>query len=389
MADVAAELLLKKARVAASYAFVRDVPLPILIVDRQKNLYLVNQALAEIFGYKDLKEVEGLLENHEFLQAHFNADTVAQLYEFLSQNGALSSWPVHGHSRDGRELTLEISARGSLRTAQEPADFIEAVFIRPSQAGDLDAFLQKAKKEAELASKAKNEFLSNISHELRTPLNIIIGMLSLALEDESAGEELRQNLNLAKDAADGLFSIVNDLITLSNLEARRLTSDLAQFSPNLLLHSLARQFAATAQAKEVILTTKTSDQGDVILDGGYNLIVMAMEKLLHNAIKFVPAKGEVILKADVVVNSDGPWLRCMVLDNGPGLDEGIIGNQEMFRQGDGSINRRHGGLGLGLSLASSLVSMLGGRLILCNRDCGGAETGFVVPVKFSTVDYSN
>lgn len=155
------------------------------------------------------------------------------------------------------------------------------------------------------------------------------------------------------------------------------------------MHSLARQFAATAQAKGVILTTKTSDQGDVILDGGYNLIVMAMEKLLHNAIKFVPEKGEVILKAEVAVNSDGPWLKCIVLDNGPGLDECILGNQEMFRQGDGSMNRRHGGLGLGLSLASSLVSILGGRLILNNRDCGGAETGFAVPVKFSTVDYHN
>ena len=389
MADTAARQLLDKMRADASYEFVRHVSLPVLIVDRRKNLYLVNQALADVFGYADAKEVEELLVNHEFLQAHFKAETIAQLYELLFKNGTLNGWLMHGRIRDGREITLEINARGLLHATQGPADFIEVVFIKPGQVRDSEAFLQKAQKEAELASKAKNEFLSNISHELRTPLNIIIGMLSLALEDEAAGEELKQNLGLAKDAADGLFSIVNDLITLSNLEARRLTSDVAQFSPNLLLHSLSRQFAATAQAKGVVLTTKTSDQGDVILDGGYNLIVMAMEKLLHNAIKFVPAKGEVILKADVTVNGDGPWLRCMVLDNGPGLDEGIIGNQEMFRQGDGSMSRRHGGLGLGLSLASSLVSMLGGRLILSNRDCGGAETGFVVPVKFSTVDYHN
>lgn len=384
-----ADSVTDKMRADASHEFVRHTSLPVLIVDGNQSLYVANQALAEVFGYNDVKEVEELLENHEFLPAHFNADTIAQLYELLSKNGMLTGWLMRGRRRDGRELNLEINARGHLRTAQGPADFIEALFIQPGHVRDSEAFLQKAKKEAELASKAKNEFLSNISHELRTPLNIIIGMLSLALEDEAAGEELKQNLVLAKDAADGLFSIVNDLITLSNLEARRLTSDVAQFSPNLLLHSLSRQFAATAEAKGVTLVVKTSDQGDVILDGGYNLIVMAMEKLLHNAIKFVPEKGEVILKAEVAVNSDGPWLKCIVLDNGPGLDECILGNQEMFRQGDGSMNRRHGGLGLGLSLASSLVSILGGRLILNNRDCGGAETGFAVPVKFSTVDYHN
>jgi len=389
MADAATEKLLEKTKADASYELVRHTSLPVLIVDSRINLYVANQALADVFGYEKVKDVEELLAKHEFLPAHFNADTVAQLYELLSQNGTLEGWLMRGRKRDGREITLEINARGRLRTAQGTADFIEALFIQPGHIRDSEAFLQKAKKEAELASKAKNEFLSNISHELRTPLNIIIGMLSLALEDESAGEELKQNLVLAKDAADGLFSIVNDLITLSNLEARRLTSDVAQFSPNLLLHSLTRQFAATAEAKGVILTANTSDQGDVILDGGYNLIVMAMEKLLHNAIKFVPEKGEVIVKAEVAVNSDGPWLKCMVLDNGPGLDQGIIGNQEMFRQGDGSMNRRHGGLGLGLSLASSLASILGGRLILNNRDSGGAETGFAVPVKFSTVDYSS
>lgn len=387
MADSATEQLLRKIRAEASYDFVRNASLPILIADGGQKLYLANPALAEAFGYADAKEVEELLEHREFLPAHFSADTLAQLYELLFKNGSLTGWLMRGRRRDGREIALEINARGSLRTAQGPADSLEALFIRPGYERDSEAFLQKARQEAELASKAKNEFLSNISHELRTPLNIIIGMLSLALEDESAGEELKQNLGLAKDAADGLFSIVNDLITLSNLEGRRLTSDLAQFSPNLLLHSMVRQFTAAAGAKGVILTAKTSDQGDVILDGGYNLIVMAMEKLLHNAVKFVPEKGEVVLNAEVAVNSDGPWLRCVVQDNGPGLDESFLGGQEAFRQGDGSMNRRHGGLGLGLSLASSLVSILGGRLILGNRDSGGAETGFVVPVKFSTVDY--
>lgn len=381
------ELKPRQLAAEAAYDFVKHLPLPAIIIDVDNQLYVTNQALVTTFGYKSIDEVRELFNSREFFRTHFKADTIAQLYELLADHGSVTGWPMRGHRLDGGELSLEINARGRLRSAQGPPDFIEALFIPPGYERDSEAFLQKAHKEAELASNAKNEFLSNISHELRTPLNIIIGVLSLAVEDESGSEELKHNLGLAKDAADGLFSIVNDLIMLSNLEARRLTSDLAQFSPNLLLQSLSQQFSAAAKNKNVILAAKTSEQGDVILDGGYNLIVMAMEKLIHNAIKFVPEKGEVVILSDVVVNQDGPWLRCMVLDNGPGLDECFINRQEKFRQGDGSMNRRHGGLGLGLSLASSLVGILGGRLILSNRDSGGAETGFVIPVKFSTVDY--
>ncbi|MDR2945181.1 MAG: HAMP domain-containing histidine kinase [Candidatus Adiutrix sp.] len=375
-------------RADASHEMLRNALVPVLIVERAQGLFMANQALAAVFGYQSCREVEELMKNGEFLRAHFQVEALAPFYEALFKNGTVHDWLLRGRSLNGRELTLEVSARASLGGPLGPADRMEAFLIEPCRDRDTEAFLQKARKEAELASKAKNEFLSNISHELRTPLNIIIGMLSMAVDDEEAGEELRQNLGLAKDAADGLFSIVNDLITLSNLEARRLSSDLAQFSPNLLLNTLARQFAAAAEAKGVKLAVDTSERGDVVLEGGYNLIVMALEKLLHNAIKFVADKGEVSLKADVTVNEGGPWLRCMVQDNGPGLDESLINRRDLFRQGDGSMNRRHGGLGLGLSLASSLTSLLGGRLILANREGGGAETGFIVPVKFSTVDYS-
>ncbi|MDL2226893.1 HAMP domain-containing histidine kinase [Deltaproteobacteria bacterium OttesenSCG-928-M10] len=260
---------------------------------------------------------------------------------------------------------------------------MEAIFLSPGNVRDAEAFLQKAKKEAELTTRAKNEFLSNISHELRTPLNIIIGMLDLALEDESAGEDLRLNLSLAKDAADGLFIVLNDLIVLSNLEARRLVSDVAQFSPQLLLQALVRQFAAKAGEKRIRLETESDQNGESIFEGGYNLIVMALEKLVDNAIKFSCASGRVLIRATVAEKDDGPWLYCAVLDDGPGLDESFIKarEQDLFRQGDGSMNRQHGGLGLGLRLAANLAATLGGRLTLANRPEGGADIGFFVPIK--------
>ena len=357
------------------------------MVDRSRDVYLANPALAAAFGYHDHLALEERLRQGAFLQAHFSPEEVSQLYEMLDQ-GRVEGWLMRGQDLNGRDVTLEITARARLRAAQGPADFMEAYFVAPGNVRDAEAFLQNAKKEAELAAKAKTEFLSNISHELRTPLNIIIGMLDLAVEDESVDEFLRHNLSLAKEAAGGLFTILNDLIVLSNLEARRLTLDIAQFTPNLLLQSLASQFSAKAGEKGCVLRTESGERGGMILDGGYNLIIMAMEKLTDNAIKFAGENGEVILRASVVEKGDGPWLSCSVLDNGPGLDECFLGShsQELFRQGDGSMNRKHGGLGLGLRLAGNLVAALGGRLILANRDCGGADLNFLVPVKYSLVE---
>jgi len=247
-----------------------------------------------------------------------------------------------------------------------------------------EAWLQKARLEARLAEKAKNEFLANINHELRTPLNVVIGMLNLALEDETVSEDLRGNLALAKEAADRLFLILNDLIALSDLEAGRLASDFSPFSPQLLLRNLVCQFEDQARAKGVNLRGESDGRRETVLEGGYNFIVLALEKLLHNAVKFVEeGRGEAVVRVWAEKEADGPWLFCVVRDNGPGLPEDVLASQELFHQGDGSMTRRHGGLGLGLRLAGKLTTALGGRLSLANRPGGGAEVSLRIPVKMA------
>ncbi len=365
--------------------FLTMLPLPAAFVDRARGVYLANPCLLETFGYRNLEEAESRLRDMTFLTSHFGAEAVAGFYETLNRNGGrLENWLMRGHDRGGRELTLELTARGLLRSPQGPAEFVAAVFLPPGQTRDEAAFRQEAQKETELATQAKNEFLANISHELRTPLNIIIGMLALALEDETADEDLKENLCLAKEAADGLFTTLNDLIVLSHLSARRLVSDMAQFSPRLLLETLTRQFAAQAGSRGLALRTETDHTADTVLDGGYNLIRLALEKLLHNALKFAGDGGEILLRARVERRPDGPWLDCAVADRGPGLGRTLLEESpELFRQGDGSMNRRYGGLGVGLRLTGGLVETLGGELRLANREGGGAEIGFQIPVKDS------
>jgi len=364
--------------------FWRELPLPAYIIDSSRGLYLANQALAETFGYPDTQAAEAALESDGFLPAHFSSEAVSDFFELLTRQGRVDNWPLNGETLDGRALSLEISAWGVLRSSRGPQLAVKTIFVPPAEVRDSSALLNKAHQEAEQAEKAKNEFLANINHELRTPLNIVIGMLTLALEDETVSEELKGNLALAKDGADRLFVILNDLIVLSNLEAGRLATDVNQFSPQLLLQNLSREFGSQARAKGVTLRQESDEHREAVLEGGYNFIVLAMEKLLNNAIKFVDdERGEAVMRAVVEKRADGPWLACSVFDNGPGIKEDILASQELFRQGDGSMIRKHGGLGLGLRLTKNLVAALGGQLNLANRPEGGAEFSFSVPVKMA------
>ncbi|MGL4209641.1 MAG: sensor histidine kinase [Candidatus Adiutrix sp.] len=369
----------------ASYHALRRLSLPFLLIDRGRRIFMVNDALAETFAYGDVRDAEDCLRHSSFFPAHFDDATIHQLYKILSDCGEVKGLLLRGRTIDDAEITLELSAKATLSSPSGPIDFMEAFFEQPGAQRDTDAFLETAKKEAALAAQAKNEFLSNISHELRTPLNVIMGMLSMAVEEDEVSDNLKESLVMAKEGADRLFTILNDLITLSSLEARRLTADFTPFSIALLLKTLQNQFANKFESKNVSLTLDLGQHEDDIIDGGYNLILMGLEKFICNALKFVDVGGQVTVKADLITEGTTLNLECLVSDNGPGFPLSILESQGLFRQGDGSINRKHGGLGLGLRLVTNIVSTLGGNLILRNLQ-GGAEAGFSIPVTCTSLN---
>lgn len=361
--------------------FIRSMPIPAFLIDDEKNTYLANQAMAEAFGYESIKALEKRIRQPDFVAAHFQPEAVAQLYDTLLDREQVESWPVKVRAVDGREFNFEAKVRGRLRSPLEPPSYLAVVFLTAGRSRDAESFLTEARKEAELASRAKTEFLSNISHELRTPLHIIIGMLGLTADDDSISENVRRNLAMAKEAADGLAAFINDLIMLSDLEAGRLASDISPFSPALLLKSLAQRFAAQAAGKNIRLTVSEDEKSSKIVEGGYNLIELAMAKLVDNAIKFTEAGGKVIISATLENGDDGLGLMCRVLDNGPGIAAGILESKALFVQGDGSKSRKHCGLGLGFSITSNIFSKLGSRLHHAAPPGGGADLSFRVPVK--------
>jgi two-component system CheB/CheR fusion protein len=224
-------------------------------------------------------------------------------------------------------------------------------------------FEQKLKKHAteiEIANKSKSDFLANMSHELRTPLNAIIGFSEL-LKDEMIGQLLPKQKNYITDiflSGKHLLSLLNDILDLSKIEAGKMTLDLEITDIPLLFESSLSIVKERALRHNIKLNLDIKkDVRQIYVDT--RKLKQVIYNLLSNAVKFTPDGGIVSIKVKKV--SD--LLEFSVEDTGIGISKEDIGNLfQPFEQLESSLNRKHEGTGLGLSLVKSIVELHGGSV---------------------------
>lgn len=238
--------------------------------------------------------------------------------------------------------------------------------------------LASAKESAEAANKAKSEFLANMSHELRTPMNGVIGMIELARMNR-LDDETQEYLNIAQASANSLLAILNDILDVSKIEAGKLHIEHTPFEFAALVNDVLRLM--TPQIKDKGLSSECKLPADLpqTLIGDPLRIRQVLLNLIGNAVKFT-LTGRIEVSARVIeTGASDMMLAVDIADTGIGIPadrlEAIF---HAFAQADGSTTRNFGGTGLGLTISSQLVEMMGGRLTVQSQQGVGSTFSFTL-----------
>ena len=352
----------------------------ILSIDHEGRIIEFNSAAEKMFGHMR-SEVQGkemaavivplsLRERHRRGMARYLVTGEAQV---LGKRLELTAMRANG-----TEFPVElVIARIQLESAPQFTGFIRDL----TEQKRAQAELQRAKETAEAASLAKSEFLANMSHEIRTPLNGVMGMTDLALETELTSEQ-REYLETVKLSADSLLTLINDILDFSKMEAGKIELEVLDFNLRDCVETTLKTLALRADEKNLELMCEVAPEIPELLRGDSNRLSQLVLNLVGNAIKFT-SEGEVSLKVHVdAEDKKNQMLHFTVSDTGIGISpQKLKVIFEPFTQADPSTTRKYGGTGLGLTICSRLVGMMGGKIWVESEVDRGTQFHFTTLVE--------
>ncbi len=335
---------------------IENSPLAIIVMDSTQHVTLCNPASEKLFQYTRLETI---------------GKTIGLL---ASDDSPLESGRISGKVRRGEIVNLVTRRRRKDGSTVDVELHTVGLFVNGEMVGSLAIYqdisirkraeeeLQRAKETAEAASLAKSEFLANMSHEIRTPLNGVIGMMDLALETDLSPEQ-REYLETAKMSGESLLTVINDILDFSKIEAGKIELESVDFNLRDCMDAALRTLSVRADEKGLELLCEVAAGIPEVVQGDPGRIRQVVINLVGNSIKFTN-QGEVALKVLALpAGGKNLLLQFTVTDTGIGIaPEKLKLIFEPFAQADTSTTRKYGGTGLGLTISSRLVEMMGGRI---------------------------
>jgi len=337
-----------------------NVPDFMYVKDADSRFILANLSVARQMGAQMPEELYGK-NDFDF----YPKDLATTFYEdeqsVMRSGQTLLNREETGMDRRGHVINV-LTTKVPLRDHQGRVAGIVGIGRNITQLKKTEAELRKALESAQAAQSAKGQFLANMSHEIRTPMNGIIGMTELALETELTHEQ-REYLKMVKSSADSLLSLLNDILDFSKIEAGKLDFEMIEFNLRNAMDDIMSALCLRAHQKGLEITCHILPDVPDGLIGDPGRLRQVVVNLAGNAIKFT-SSGEVAVRVETQAESeDQVILHFTVQDTGMGIPpEKQRTIFEPFTQADGSMTRKYGGTGLGLTITSRLVEMMGGHV---------------------------
>ena len=267
-----------------------------------------------------------------------------------------------------------------------PLRFVNAAFDL-TETKNLINEAESQRRDAEIASKSKSNFLSNMSHEMRTPMNAIIGMTTIGKKANNI-EQKNHALNKIGDASSHLLGLINDVLDMAKIEANKLELAPVKFNFEKLVQKVLTVINFRVDEKQQRLTMNIDSNTPRYLIGDDQRLAQVFTNLLSNAVKFTPEGGEIRLNAFLISEiNHNCELRIEVIDSGIGISPE---KQEKlfsaFEQADSGTSRQYGGTGLGLAISKHIVEAMNGKIWVESELGKGAR--FIFTMKAQRSDKS-